>query len=52
MSQLAQMEVQDLQAEGAAPRLMMPTSRKGKGKKIAHVARCQSRTGSPQSCAC
>jgi integrase len=34
VSQLSQMEVQDLQAEGAAPRLMMPTSRKGKGKKI------------------
>jgi len=34
VSQLAQMEVQDLQAEGAVPRLMMPTSRKGKGKKI------------------
>jgi len=34
VSQLAQMEVQDLQAEGAAPRLMMPTSRKGKGKKF------------------
>src|SRR6202043_4129730 len=33
VSQLAQMEVQDLQ-EGAAPRLMMPTSRKGKGKKF------------------
>ena len=34
VSQLAQMEVQDLQAEGAAPRLMMPTSRKGKGRKF------------------
>jgi integrase len=33
VSQLAQMEVQDLQADRAAPRLMMPTSRKGKGRK-------------------
>jgi integrase len=33
VSQLALLEVQDLQAERAAPRLMMPTSRKGKGKK-------------------
>jgi integrase len=33
VSQLAQMEVQDLQAEREAPRLLMPTSRKGKGKK-------------------
>jgi integrase len=33
VSQLACLEVQDLQAERAAPRLMMPTSRKGKGKK-------------------
>ncbi len=33
VSQLAQMEVQDLQADRDAPRLMMPTSRKGKGKK-------------------
>jgi integrase len=33
VSQLARLEVQDLQAERAAPRLMMPTSRKGKGKK-------------------
>ena len=33
VSQLAQMEVQDLQAERAAPRLMMPTSAKGQGEK-------------------
>jgi integrase len=33
VSQLAQIEVQDLQADRDAPRLMMPTSRKGKGKK-------------------
>jgi integrase len=33
VSQLAQLEVQDLQAEGEAPRLMMPTSRKGRGVK-------------------
>jgi integrase len=33
VSQLAQIEVQDLQADRAAPRLMMPTSRKGKGRK-------------------
>jgi integrase len=35
ISQLAQLEVQDLQVSGDAPRLMMPTSRKGKGKKSA-----------------
>ena len=33
VSQLAAIEVQDLQADRAAPRLLMPTSRKGKGKK-------------------
>ena len=33
VSQLARIEVQDLQADRAAPRLMMPTSRKGKGNK-------------------
>ena len=33
VSQLARLEVQDVQAERATPRLMMPTSRKGKGKK-------------------
>jgi hypothetical protein len=33
VSELAQMEVQDLQADRAAPRLMMPTSRNGKGRK-------------------
>jgi integrase len=33
VSQLAQIEVQDLQADRDAPRLMMPTSRKGKGVK-------------------
>jgi integrase len=33
VSQLAQIEVQDLQADREAPRLMMPTSRKGKGRK-------------------
>jgi integrase len=36
VGQLAQLEVQDLQADREAPRLMMPTSRKGKGKKIVH----------------
>jgi integrase len=34
VSQLARLEVQDLQAERATPRLTMPTSRKGKGKKM------------------
>jgi integrase len=33
VSQLALLEVQDLQADRDAPRLMMPTSRKGKGNK-------------------
>jgi integrase len=33
VSQLARVEVQDLQPERADPRLMMPTSRKGKGTK-------------------
>lgn len=33
VSQLARIEVQDLQADREAPRLMMPTSRKGKGNK-------------------
>jgi integrase len=33
VSQLARIEVQDLQADRDAPRLMMPTSRKGKGRK-------------------
>jgi integrase len=33
VSQLARIEVQDLQAGREAPRLMMPTSRKGKGRK-------------------
>ena len=34
VGQLAQLEVQDLQADRETPRLMMPTSRKGKGKKM------------------
>jgi integrase len=34
VSQLAGIEVQDLQADRDAPRLMMPTSRKGKGRKM------------------
>jgi len=34
VSQLALLEVQDLQADRDAPRLMMPTSRKGKGNKV------------------
>jgi len=33
VSQLALLEVQDLQADRDAPRLLMPTSRKGKGRK-------------------
>jgi integrase len=33
VSQLARLEVQDLQSDRADPRLMMPTSRKGKGTK-------------------
>ena len=33
VSQLARIEVQDLQASRAEPRLMMPTSRKGRGTK-------------------
>jgi integrase len=33
VSQLARIEIQDLQADRADPRLMMPTSRKGKGTK-------------------
>jgi len=34
VSQLAGIEVQDLQADRDAPRLMLPTSRKGKGRKV------------------
>lgn len=34
VSQLAQLQVQDVQAEREAPRLMIPSSRKGKGKKV------------------
>jgi len=34
VGQLAQLQVQDLQADREAPRLMMPTSRKGKGRKM------------------
>lgn len=34
VSQLARIEVQDLQADGDAPRLLMPTSKKGKGQKV------------------
>jgi integrase len=34
ISQLARLEVQDLQADREAPRLMMPTSRKGRGQKV------------------
>lgn len=33
VGQLARIEVQDLQADRDAPRVMMPTSRKGKGRK-------------------
>lgn len=33
-SQLARIEVQDVQADREAPRLMMPTSRKGRGKRV------------------
>jgi integrase len=36
VSPLALLEVQDLQADRDAPRLMMPTSRKGKGHKTVH----------------
>ena len=34
VSQIARLEVQDLQDDCAAPRLMMPSSRKGRGRKI------------------
>ena len=34
VSQLANLEVQDFQADRNAPRLMMPTSSKGRGKKV------------------
>jgi integrase len=33
LSQLARLEVQDMRTDRAAPRLMMPASRKGRGKK-------------------
>jgi integrase len=33
VSQLARIEIQDLQTDRSAPRIMMPSSRKGKGKK-------------------
>jgi len=36
-SQIERLEVRDLQAEGA-PRLMMPTSKKGTGSKARHIA--------------
>jgi integrase len=34
VSQLARLEVQDVQDDRAAPRLLMPSSRKGRGRKI------------------
>jgi integrase len=34
VSQLAQLEVQDIQADRETPRLLMPTSRKGRGRKM------------------
>jgi integrase len=34
VSQLARLEVQDLQDDRTAPRLMMPSSRKGRGRKV------------------
>ena len=34
VSQIARVEVQDLQDDGTAPRLMMPSSRKGRGRKV------------------
>ena len=34
VSQIARLEVQDLQDDHTAPRLMMPSSRKGRGRKI------------------
>src|SRR5262249_37174064 len=34
VSQLARLTVEDLQAEGSEPRLMMPSARKGKGRKV------------------
>jgi integrase len=34
VSQIARLEVQDLQDDRAAPRLMMPSSRKGRGRKV------------------
>jgi integrase len=36
VSQLTQLQVQDVQADREAPRLMMPSSLKGKGKKVVH----------------
>jgi integrase len=36
LSQMARLEVQDVRTDRAAPRLMMPASRKGRGKKAIH----------------
>jgi integrase len=51
ISQLARLGVEDLQDDRSDPRLMMPSSRKGRGEKRLRGARCQSRRGLPQSCA-
>jgi integrase len=36
VGQLARLAVRDIQANGTAPRLMMPSSRKGQGRKVTH----------------
>ena len=50
VSQLAQMEVQDLQADRTAPRLMMPSSKKGKGRKAVQRRPVPIRKRLPPSC--
>ena len=37
VSQLARLQVRDIQGNRADPRLMMPSSRKGRGRKISHA---------------
>ena len=43
VSQLGRLVVGDLQAAGSDPRLIMPSSKKGRGKKRSHTAQCRFR---------
>ena len=44
VSQIANLRVADLQADRPDPRLMMPSSRKGRGQKRSRMSRCRSRS--------